>query len=84
KLNRFRQPLHGFTLIELLVVISIIAILVALLLPALARAKQDALSTVCLANLRSQGQMLAEYEATYEDAIPYSYDLNPNFTGQSS
>lgn len=66
---------HGFTLIELLVVISIIALLIALLLPALAMAEQQAHSVVCLSNLRSQGQMLAEYGDTYGDAIPYCYDF---------
>ena len=62
---------RGFTLIELLVVISIIALLIALLLPALALAKQDASSIACLANLRSQGQMMAEYGVEYKGAIPY-------------
>ena len=65
------NSLRGFTIIELLVVISIIALLIALLLPALALAKQDANSIACLANLRSQGQMLAEYGVEYKDAIPY-------------
>ena len=65
------RPQAGFTIVELLVVISIIALLIALLLPALAEAKQDANSIACLANLRSQGQMMAEYGVEYKDAIPY-------------
>jgi prepilin-type N-terminal cleavage/methylation domain-containing protein/prepilin-type processing-associated H-X9-DG protein len=52
---------NGFTLIELLVVIAIIALLVALLLPVLARSKAESQSTVCKSNLRQLGISLQMY-----------------------
>lgn len=61
---------QGFTLIELLVVISIIALLIALLLPALARAKDEANTISCAARLRSLGQLTAEYAQNNEDFLP--------------
>ena len=61
----------GFTLIELLVVISIIALLVAILLPALARVRQQAKAMVCQSNLRQWGQILAMYTHENEGLLPY-------------
>ena len=51
----------GFTLIELLVVISVIALLMALLIPALRAARNQARKVVCRSNLRSIGSVFCTY-----------------------
>ena len=68
-LPSWKSKKHGFTLIELLVVIAIIAILAAMLLPSLNRAKTKATGVHCLANLKQLQLTWAMYADDHNDSI---------------
>lgn len=71
---------NGFTLVELLVVISIIALLLAVLMPALSRAREAGRRIVCLNNLRQLGMVINLYAFEHRDVYPPSTDYKPDGT----
>src|SRR5262245_5192339 len=70
----YSQRKQGFTLIELLVVIAIIAILAAMLLPALAKTKTKAQGIFCMNNTHQLMLSMIQYTHDYTDFLPPNYD----------
>ncbi len=68
---------RGFTLVELLVVIGIIALLLAVLMPALSKANDAAKRAACLSNLRQVDQILMFYAGDNHDQVPLGYRAEP-------
>jgi prepilin-type N-terminal cleavage/methylation domain-containing protein len=64
-----RRVRPGFTLVELLVVISIVALLIAILLPSLRRVRRQGKATVCLSQIRTLGQGIAMYAMDNSDVL---------------
>ena len=65
--------IRAFTLIELLVVVAIIAVLIAILLPSLARARESAKSVACMSNLRQMGIAAQSYADINDNYYPSAY-----------
>ena len=78
--SKQRQTPRGFTLVELLVVVAIIAVLISILLPALGKAKEQALRTVCAGYMHSACQVVNLYAADHDGeypAFPTSLTMHP-------
>jgi len=83
--RRYRTGRAGFTLIEVLVVVAIIALLVSILLPSLARARANAQTVVCQGNVRTLAMAFLAYSVDNRGRLPGTRrDLNADWLGGSN
>jgi prepilin-type N-terminal cleavage/methylation domain-containing protein/prepilin-type processing-associated H-X9-DG protein len=78
--GRLPEPIRGsgFTLIELLVVVTIIALLLAILLPALQRVRKQAKATICLSHVRQWGTTVALFLEEKDGRLPRNFMTGDN------
>ena len=93
--RRASQETYGFTLVELLVVVAIVALLLSILIPQMAKAREQARRTVCLSHIRGLNNAWEIYSNTYRyppplahrrtsrDEAPQGIDINYRKTGQT-
>jgi len=66
-----RYAADGFTILELLIVVAIIALLISIVLPSVARARESARSVVCCSNLSEWSRAMMMYTQQHRDFLPY-------------
>lgn len=78
-----RSPSHvercGLSIVELLVVLSVIAVVIAIAVPALSHHRESAIRTSCMSNLRQMHQLFTLYAASYRDQVPLGYRNSKQF-----
>src|SRR5947209_1982549 len=76
-----RPPRRAFTLVELLVVVGVIALLISILLPALAKARDQAMKIKCMSNLRQLDMAFLMYVNANRGRFPFIASLHNNPAG---